>query len=203
MRHRLGLVVALAALCPVRLLANDVEGAWSEVFEWPVTAIHMSLLHTGHIVLWSDDGNDAGHGEPFLLDPTGDCFEGDQCFTEKPNPVNIFCGGQAQLSDGSLLVNGGHIQNDVGEPDTFLFQYDREARRLELDGTGRASGFPLRALVLDPHYPRRRSSTERVGVREAMQRRGERRRALRESHRLRNGGGSALFGAAGRAAGGL
>ncbi len=86
MRHRLGLVVALAALCPVRLLANDVEGAWSEVFEWPVTAIHMSLLHTGHIVLWSDDGNDAGHGEPFLLDPTGDCFEGDRVLHRKAEP---------------------------------------------------------------------------------------------------------------------
>lgn len=145
MRHRLGLVFALAAFCPVRLLANDVEGAWSEVFEWPVTAIHMSLLHTGHIVLWSDDGNTAGRGEPFLLDPTGDCFEGDQCFTEKPNPVNIFCGGQAQLSDGSLLVNGGHIQNDVGEPDTFLFQYDREAN----DWNWTAQG-----ALPDSHYAR-------------------------------------------------
>jgi Domain of unknown function (DUF1929)/Domain of unknown function DUF11 len=127
-RHAFRLAAALATLCPAPLLANDVEGAWSDVFEWPVTAIHMSLLHTGHIVLWSDDGNSEGHGEPFLLDPTDDCFEeGDGCFTEKPIPVNIFCGGHAQLSDGSLLVNGGHIENDVGEPDTFLFQYDREA----------------------------------------------------------------------------
>lgn len=129
MRQILRLAAALAALFPAPLLANDVEGAWSDVFAWPVTAIHMSLLHTGHIVLWSVDGDDLpGWGEPFLLDPTNDCFDqADGCFTEKPNPANIFCGGHAQLSDGSLLVNGGHVRNDVGLADTFLFHYDREA----------------------------------------------------------------------------
>ncbi len=137
MRLAIKIAAALLALCPGRLLANDVEGAWSGVFEWPVTAIHMSLLHTGHIILWSDDlSNAPGFGDPWLLDPTGGCFEYDPdgdgadqngCFTEKHNPANIFCGGHAQLSDGSLLVNGGHVRNDVGLADTFLFQYDREA----------------------------------------------------------------------------
>lgn len=129
------LIAMVLALTPFNASANDTVGAWSEVFEWPVTGIHMSLLHTGHVLLWSvDDSNELeddnvfGYGEPYLLDPSGDCFDqADGCFTAKPNPANIFCGGHAQLSDGSVLVNGGHVRNDVGLADTFLFQYDREA----------------------------------------------------------------------------
>ena len=103
--------------------ADPVTGAWSEVFDWPIVAIHMAQLHSGEILVWSSKNQ-----EPHLLDPTGDCFaEADGCFTIKPNPVNIFCGGHTHLDDGSILVNGGHVQNHVGEPDTFLFQYDLEA----------------------------------------------------------------------------
>jgi hypothetical protein len=101
--------------------ANPVTGSWSEVLDWPIVAIHMAQLHTGEILVWSSKNE-----EPHLLDPAGDCFEGDACFTIKPNPVNIFCGGHTHLDDGTILVNGGHVQNHVGEPDTFFFQYDRE-----------------------------------------------------------------------------
>ncbi|MEM1143752.1 MAG: galactose oxidase-like domain-containing protein [Pseudomonadota bacterium] len=128
----LGALVLVMLAAPIH--ANEEEGRWSEVYEWPVTAIHMSLLHTGHVLLWSVDDDEElidtgreGYGEPYLLDPTGDCFDvAAGCFTPKPNPVNIFCGGHAQLSDGSLLVNGGHVRDDVGFADTFLFRYDRE-----------------------------------------------------------------------------
>lgn len=110
--------------------ANPVTGAWSEVFDWPIVAIHMAQLHTGEILIWSDKD----HEEPHVLDPTGDCFdvanvrpEREQgCFTMKPNPVNIFCAGQTHLDDGTIIVNGGHIENNVGEAETFLFQHDKE-----------------------------------------------------------------------------
>lgn len=101
--------------------ANPVTGAWSDVFDWPIVAIHMAQLHTGEILIWSSKNE-----EPHVLDPTGECFEGNACFTIKPNPVNIFCGGHTHLDDGTILVNGGHVQNHVGEPDTFFFQHDRE-----------------------------------------------------------------------------
>jgi Galactose oxidase-like, Early set domain len=112
------------SLTPQSARANSVTGEWSQVLDWPITAIHMSLLHTGHILAWSSKNE-----EPHLLDPTNDCFDESQgCFTPKPNPVNIFCAGHAHLGDGSVIVNGGHIRNHVGEPDTFLFQHDKEAQ---------------------------------------------------------------------------
>lgn len=109
-------------LAPQPGSANPATGAWSEVFDWPIVAIHMAQLHTGEILIWSSKDE-----EPHLLDPTGDCFDvaGD-CFTIKPNPVNIFCAGQTHLDDGTIIVNGGHIENNVGEAETFLFQHDKE-----------------------------------------------------------------------------
>lgn len=104
--------------------ANPATGAWSdEILDWPIVAIHMAQLHTGEILIWSNKDAE----EPHLLDPTGDCFDvaGD-CFTMKPNPVNIFCAGQTHLDDGTIIVNGGHVQNNVGEAETFLFQHDKE-----------------------------------------------------------------------------
>lgn len=103
--------------------ANPATGAWSEILDWPIVAIHMAQLHTGEILIWSNKDAE----EPHLLDPTGDCFDvaGD-CFTMKPNPVNIFCAGQTHLDDGTIIVNGGHIDNNVGEAETFLFQHDKE-----------------------------------------------------------------------------
>ncbi len=110
-------------LLPRPGLGNPATGSWSEVLDWPIVAIHMVQLHTGEILIWSDKGQD----EPHLLDPTGDCFDvAGGCFTQKPNPVNIFCGGQTHLDDGTIIVNGGHIQNDLGEAETFLFQHDKE-----------------------------------------------------------------------------
>ena len=116
------LLILLLCLPSLPGRANPVTGEWSEIFDWPIVAIHMMQLHTGEILVWSSKDE-----EPHLLDPAGDCFDmADGCFTIKPNPVNIFCAGHTQLDDGTIIVNGGHVRNNVGEPDTFLFQYDRE-----------------------------------------------------------------------------
>lgn len=124
-RCRLGFALVLVLtllLAPAPGAADPVVGAWSEIFDWPIVAIHMAQLHTGEILVWSSKGE-----EPHLLDPSGDCFdEAGGCFTQKENPVNIFCAGQTHLDDGTIIVNGGHVRNNVGEPDTFLFQYDLE-----------------------------------------------------------------------------
>lgn len=130
----LGLGLGLAAPPST---ADPVVGAWSEVFEWPLVAIHMVQLHTGEILIWSHDGRQAR-----VLDPKGECWEGNACFTLKPSPndvnkpnpndvnnvnVNVFCGGHTHLDDGTVIVNGGHVQNHVGRAETFLFEYDHDA----------------------------------------------------------------------------
>jgi hypothetical protein len=110
--------------------ADPVVGAWSEVFDWPLVAIHMAQLHTGEVLVISSQLSGGGlePEDPHLWNPAGDCFdEAGGCFTPKPNPVDIFCGGHTHLDDGTVIVNGGHVQNHIGESETFLFEYDHDA----------------------------------------------------------------------------
>jgi galactose oxidase-like protein len=85
------------------------SGAWDAPIDWPVVAVHLHLLPSGQVLSWGSIG------DPQIWDPaTG-------VFTRVPAPSNVFCGGHTFLSDGRLLVSGGHISNDHGLPDTTLF----------------------------------------------------------------------------------
>jgi PKD repeat protein len=54
-------------------------------------------------------------GEPVTWDPaTGQ-------FTEVPSPAELFCAGHSLLSDGRVLVTGGHIASDRGIADISIF----------------------------------------------------------------------------------
>ena len=84
-------------------------GEWSAPFFWPVVALHLSLLPNGRIISWDADRT------PQVWDPT----TGE--FTPVPSPSLEFCSGHSLLSDGRLLVAGGHITNGHGLPDINLF----------------------------------------------------------------------------------
>jgi Concanavalin A-like lectin/glucanases superfamily/Domain of unknown function (DUF1929)/Bacterial Ig domain/Glyoxal oxidase N-terminus/Fibronectin type III domain len=91
----------------------DVVGEWSPVVDWPLVAIHMSLLPTGQVMMW--DGFGFNPGSARLWDPsTGN-------FTSEANIPNIFCSGHVLLPDGRLLVAGGHVAVDVGIRDATIF----------------------------------------------------------------------------------
>ncbi len=71
-----------------------------------VNAIHAALLHTGKVLLIAGSGNEernfkAGTFQSVLWDPVKNTFK------EVDTPKDMFCGGHAQLPDGSLLVAGG------------------------------------------------------------------------------------------------
>jgi galactose oxidase len=86
-------------------------GEWSPPFDWPVVAVHLHLLPDGRVLSWGMIG------DPQVWNPsTGE-------FTALPVPSNVFCGGHTFLSDGRLLVAGGHISEDHGIPATTLFDF--------------------------------------------------------------------------------
>jgi galactose oxidase-like protein len=99
-----------ATPAPAMLSASTGSaGQWTAPFAWPVVAVHLSLLPSGKVLSW-------GHaGVPQVWDPaTG-------LFTPIPSPVLLFCAGHSFLSDGRLLVAGGHIADNRGLPDITIF----------------------------------------------------------------------------------
>jgi galactose oxidase len=90
-------------------VAPATAGAWSAPFTWPNIGLHLHLLRTGNVLSWGK------FGDPYVWDPST------KIFTAVPAPTWIFCGGHSFLSDGRLLVNGGHISDDHGLPDANLF----------------------------------------------------------------------------------
>jgi len=88
-------------------------GRWGTVFSWPIVAVNASLLPTGEVLTY--DGQDRGY-DARLWNPTTNTF------TSVPNATtNMFCSGQCQLTDGRLMVAGGHVSGHVGLKDTNLF----------------------------------------------------------------------------------
>jgi hypothetical protein len=94
-------------------------GQWSTASTWKVEAIHAHLLpilpngSLGKVLVW-------GKGYPGTSDPP-QVYVWDvagNTFTQAPipasSPGNTFCGGHAFLSDGTLLVTGGHSSNYNG-----------------------------------------------------------------------------------------
>src|SRR5690348_17253511 len=77
-----------------------------------ISAVHAALLADGKILITAGSGNSAttfaaGQFSTLLYDP--------QTRTGKqiPTPTDMFCGGQAFLPDGRLLIAGGTQQYEV------------------------------------------------------------------------------------------
>jgi hypothetical protein len=89
--------------------AGQEAGEWTAPFDWPIVAVHMVLLPSGKILSMGRVGI------PQVWDPaTGE-------FTSVPSPAWLFCAGHTLLSDGQVLVAGGHITDRHGLPNITLF----------------------------------------------------------------------------------
>jgi galactose oxidase len=94
----------------VTVAGNEATvGKWAAPFNWPIVALHVHLLRNGKVLAWGK------FGDPYVWDPST------KTFTAVPTSSNLFCSGHAFLSDGRLLVNGGHISDNHGLPDARLF----------------------------------------------------------------------------------
>ena len=111
-RANTGVACAAAPAGPVSLAEISTEaaeaGQWTAPFAWPIVAVHMVLLPDGRVLSF-------GRTVPQVWDPaTG-------IFTAVPSPARLFCAGNVLLSDGQVLVAGGHISNNHGHDHITLF----------------------------------------------------------------------------------
>jgi len=92
-------------------------GQWSGPFEWPLVAIHATLLRTGHVLVM-DDHTEVPAGAKVWDPVTG-------VFSEVPmTSSDLYCSGHSALPDGRILVTGGHTHIYVGIPDVTIFDPD-------------------------------------------------------------------------------
>ena len=80
---------------------------------WPIVPVHLALLSDGKVAAW--DGFEAAVNSEHTWDPWTEQFD------SIPTGRNLFCAGHITLTDGRLLVVGGHIQAYEGTKDTNLF----------------------------------------------------------------------------------
>ena len=110
-----------SATVTVTVSNNDpaaVTGRWGPVMNWPLVAVHASMLHTGQILMW--DGWELPAAAAKLWNPATNVF------TSVPVQSGLFCASHSQLADGRLLVVGGHNGGEVGIRDVNIF--DPQAR---------------------------------------------------------------------------
>jgi hypothetical protein len=84
-------------------------GEWSALLSAPIVQLHLHLLVNGKVLSWGRTG------DPQIWDPAT------RAFTAVPAPSWVFCAGHDFLSDGRLLVAGGHISDVHGLPNTNVF----------------------------------------------------------------------------------
>lgn len=90
--------------------APSVIGRWDAPFDWPVVAVHMTLMHTGDVLSWDDEGDVS------LWTPATNTF------AELPGTTtNLFCSSQSALADGRILVAGGHDPANLGASGANIF----------------------------------------------------------------------------------
>ncbi|HEY7634915.1 MAG TPA: galactose oxidase-like domain-containing protein [Gemmatimonadales bacterium] len=101
------------------LPAEAASGKWDPAVAWDIVPLHIHLLPTGKILAWGKFENGTMvMGDPRLWDPaTGPPTTA----TTVPADTMLFCAGHSFMSDGTLLVSGGHKLDDRGLDVTNFF----------------------------------------------------------------------------------
>ena len=88
----------------------DSVGMWTTLADWPVVAIHASVLPNGHVLTFGTPvGVSQQNSEAFDdWDPSQGLAQAAHVVTQNQTPINSFCGASKLFSNGQLFVNGGN-----------------------------------------------------------------------------------------------
>ena len=82
----------------------DQIGQWAPLMTWPLVAVHGTLTPTGEVLMWNAWQAPAAAK---LWNPNTQTFI--QTFTDATLESGVFCAGHTLMSDGRVLVTGGHV----------------------------------------------------------------------------------------------
>ena len=101
------------------LSSNAATGQWGPVVNWDIVPLHMNLLPSGKIFAWGKRNIlPDTMGMPRVWDPASGSPAG---LPEIHVDDMLFCAGHTLMPDGTLMVAGGHLQDDRGIPTTYFF----------------------------------------------------------------------------------
>jgi hypothetical protein len=95
---------------------GDNLGKWSPVYDWPVAAVHMSVLPNGKVLVW-DDTEDDGVGifstpGPFhtsVWDPITNVHNTVPIAQRNPSNIDMFCAPHVKFPNGDLMIPTGPV----------------------------------------------------------------------------------------------
>ena len=116
-------VTKVAAACAVALPAAaqpHLEGAWSQVYGWPLIAVHAAMTPEGRVLSYgtNGDGKQTGFFIYDLWDPTAGPSGGHTTLDNR-TATDIFCSSQVILpQSGDILISGGDNWTGTGTTNT-------------------------------------------------------------------------------------
>ena len=99
----------LVLISPLIARANNIDGAWSAVYDWPLIAVHAALTPDGRVLTYGTDG--AGKQTGYFIydvwDPAAGPAGGPMTINNM-TLTDIFCSSQVILPmTGEILIAGG------------------------------------------------------------------------------------------------
>ena len=122
MANRIRLAAAICAFAfSSATLADNVRGAWSPPFNWPLIAAHMILTPDGRILSYGTDGNGTQTG--FFIydvwDPNAGTTGGGHLTMPNISGTDIFCSSQVIMAlSGDIFIAGGDNYVNGGTTNT-------------------------------------------------------------------------------------
>lgn len=115
------LTAGVLALAPAQgAHAAHVDGAWSEVHDWPLIAIHAALTPDGRVLTYgtTGTGQQTGYFIYDIWDPLAG-LEGGHLTLDNMTLTDIFCSSQIILpQSGDILIAGGDNWTGTGTTNT-------------------------------------------------------------------------------------
>jgi hypothetical protein len=132
-------------------------GQWGPCEELETVPVHANLLPDGRLLYWGRDKN------PDTWDNAGSCntYWWDPVTKVKSGPIlnpftNLFCSAQSFLSDGRLLVAGGHNRYEpnpdvegIGDTELNIFNYQTNTWSLSPNQMEQGRWYPSSVMLGD------------------------------------------------------